>query len=52
MAAEGPFLAQIAYIFSFYIGMNATDDSVILNDPFHASLGPQEACFSPEMPRI
>ena len=43
MAAQGPFLGQIAYIFRFYIGMKATDDSAILNDPFHASLGPVAA---------
>ena len=52
MAAQGPFLGQIAPIFRFYIGMNATDDSAILNDQFHASLGPVVACFGPEMPRI
>ena len=52
MAAQGPFLGQIAYIFRSYTGMNATDDSAILNDPFHASLGPVATCFGPEMPKI
>ena len=52
MAAQGPFLGQIAYIFRFYIGMNATDNSEILNDPFHIPLEPVAACFGPEMPRI
>ena len=52
MAAQGPFLGQIAYTFRFYIGMNAVDDSEILNDPFRVSLGPVAACFGPEMPRI
>ena len=52
MAAQGPFLDQIACIFRFYISMNATDDSAILNDTFLASLGPVAACFGPEMLRI
>ena len=52
MAAQGPLLGQIAYIFRFYIGMKATNNSKILNDPFNASLGPVAAWFGPEMPRI
>ena len=52
MAAQGPFLGQIAYIFRFYIGMNATGDSAIMNDQFHASLGAVTVRFGPEMPRI
>ena len=52
MAAQGLFLGHIAYIFRLYISMNATEDSQILDDPFHASLAPVAACFGPEMPGI